>query len=49
MRAHVTQVALWEEGKARAMSNGVAQPVPDVEEYVAVDGRATGGLFADGG
>lgn len=36
MRAHATQIALWEEDGtvAYAMSNGVAQPLRDVEEYV---------------
>ncbi len=35
MRAHATQIAVWErEGAvALAMSNGVAQPLLDVEEY----------------
>jgi N-acetyl-1-D-myo-inositol-2-amino-2-deoxy-alpha-D-glucopyranoside deacetylase len=52
MRAHATQIALWEgaqrEGSgtvALAMSNLVAQPMPDVEEYIAADGEP-GGLFA---
>ena len=43
MRAHATQVAL--AGGAFAMSNGVAQPVLDVEEYVAADGVVRGDLF----
>ncbi len=46
LRAHATQVALWDGGRdglgngcvAFAMSNGVAQPMLDVEEYVAADG-----------
>jgi len=50
MRAHATQVALWneehwEEGAALAMSNRVAQPLLDVEEYVAADGIPTPDLF----
>jgi N-acetyl-1-D-myo-inositol-2-amino-2-deoxy-alpha-D-glucopyranoside deacetylase len=43
MRAHATQVAL--AGGAFAMSNGVAQPLLDVEEYVAADGVVRGDLF----
>ncbi|MEJ3656820.1 N-acetyl-1-D-myo-inositol-2-amino-2-deoxy-alpha-D-glucopyranoside deacetylase [Actinomycetes bacterium KLBMP 9759] len=37
MRAHATQIALWQSGTAvaYAMSNLVAQPLLDVEEYVA--------------
>jgi len=31
-----------------AMSNGVAQPILDVEEYIAVDGRRSTLLFGDG-
>lgn len=40
LRAHATQVAVWEGGDvvAYAMSNGVAQPLRDAEEYVAADG-----------
>jgi N-acetyl-1-D-myo-inositol-2-amino-2-deoxy-alpha-D-glucopyranoside deacetylase len=36
MRAHATQVQLWDGGGAFAfaMSNGVAQPLLDVEDYV---------------
>lgn len=39
MRAHATQIALWRDGDdvAYAMSNGVAQPLLDVEEYVVTD------------
>lgn len=39
MQAHATQIALWESGDvvALAMSNLVAQPLLDVEEYVAAD------------
>jgi N-acetyl-1-D-myo-inositol-2-amino-2-deoxy-alpha-D-glucopyranoside deacetylase len=55
LRAHATQVAVWEgEGvTAFAVSNMVAQPFLDVEEYVPADGRAAPGddLFGedDGG
>ncbi len=49
MRAHATQIALWSapDRFALAMSNGVAQPLLDVEEYV-VDGLPAGAddLFA---
>jgi N-acetyl-1-D-myo-inositol-2-amino-2-deoxy-alpha-D-glucopyranoside deacetylase len=40
MRAHATQIALWESGGtiALAMSNLIAQPLLDVEEYVAAQG-----------
>jgi N-acetyl-1-D-myo-inositol-2-amino-2-deoxy-alpha-D-glucopyranoside deacetylase len=40
MRAHATQIALWSAPArfALAMSNGVAQPLLDVEEYMAADG-----------
>ncbi len=54
LRSHATQIALWagpggsgagtgDGPVALAMSNLVAQPFLDVEEYVAVDGA--GGLF----
>jgi N-acetyl-1-D-myo-inositol-2-amino-2-deoxy-alpha-D-glucopyranoside deacetylase len=49
LRAHATQVALWAGPPVSyAMSNGVAQPLLDVEEYVLLAGEpATGGdLFA---
>ncbi|TCK26528.1 N-acetyl-1-D-myo-inositol-2-amino-2-deoxy-alpha-D-glucopyranoside deacetylase [Pseudonocardia endophytica] len=38
MRAHATQISVWEyhETVAYAMSNGVAQPLRDVEEFVLV-------------
>ena len=38
MRAHATQIAVWERGDAvaLAMSNGVAQPLLGVEEYIVV-------------
>jgi N-acetyl-1-D-myo-inositol-2-amino-2-deoxy-alpha-D-glucopyranoside deacetylase len=47
MRAHATQIALWRDGDAvaLAMSNLVAQPMLDVEEFVAADG-ASGELFS---
>jgi len=43
MRAHATQIALWERNGvvAYAMSNGVAQPLRDVEEYVLVGSPST--------
>jgi len=47
MRAHATQIAVWEDGKAYAMSNMVAQPLLDVEEYVAADGGPAAGLLGD--
>jgi N-acetyl-1-D-myo-inositol-2-amino-2-deoxy-alpha-D-glucopyranoside deacetylase len=39
MRAHATQIALWSapDRFALAMSNGVAQPLLDVEEYIVDD------------
>jgi len=42
LRAHATQVTVWEGERATAwaLSNRVAQPFRDVEEYVAADGRA---------
>jgi N-acetyl-1-D-myo-inositol-2-amino-2-deoxy-alpha-D-glucopyranoside deacetylase len=50
MRAHATQIALWDgdDGFALAMSNLVAQPLLDVEEYVVADPAAAGAedLFA---
>jgi N-acetyl-1-D-myo-inositol-2-amino-2-deoxy-alpha-D-glucopyranoside deacetylase len=52
MRAHATQIALWEDGEpgigtvALAMSNLVAQPMLDVEEFIAADGEP-GGLFPE--
>ena len=46
MRAHATQIALWQgaEVTAFAMSNGVAQPLLDVEQYAG--GPAGDDLFA---
>jgi N-acetyl-1-D-myo-inositol-2-amino-2-deoxy-alpha-D-glucopyranoside deacetylase len=40
LRAHATQVALYDDGDrvALAMSNGVAQPLLDVEEFVLLSG-----------
>ena len=52
LRAHATQVALWAgpDGAttAFAMSNGVAQPLLDVEEFTLLAGEpaAAGDLFA---
>jgi N-acetyl-1-D-myo-inositol-2-amino-2-deoxy-alpha-D-glucopyranoside deacetylase len=42
MRAHATQVAVWSDGEvtAFAVSNFVAQPLLDVEEFVPADGSA---------
>jgi N-acetyl-1-D-myo-inositol-2-amino-2-deoxy-alpha-D-glucopyranoside deacetylase len=42
MRAHATQVAVWSDGEvtAFAVSNFVAQPLLDVEEFVTADGGA---------
>jgi N-acetyl-1-D-myo-inositol-2-amino-2-deoxy-alpha-D-glucopyranoside deacetylase len=48
MRAHATQVVVAPDERSFALSNGVAQPILPVEEYVAVDGRPTAGLFEDG-
>jgi N-acetyl-1-D-myo-inositol-2-amino-2-deoxy-alpha-D-glucopyranoside deacetylase len=51
IRAHVTQAYVWEKGSglvAYAMSNDVAQPLLDVEEYVlagAPDGLSETDLF----
>jgi N-acetyl-1-D-myo-inositol-2-amino-2-deoxy-alpha-D-glucopyranoside deacetylase len=49
MGAHRTQIALWHaDGEfAYAMSNGVAQPLLDVEEYVAADGVPGTDLFVE--
>jgi len=61
LRAHATQVALWEAASAAgdpaatnsttafAMSNGVAQPLLDVEEFTLLAGEPADGaddLFA---
>ena len=48
MRAHATQVVVAPDERSFAMSNGVAQPILDVEEYIAVDGRRSTLLFGDG-
>jgi len=50
LRAHATQVALWAApGKATAfaMSNGVAQPLLDVEEFVLLAGEPAGSDAVD--
>ncbi len=49
MRAHATQVLVAPDERTFAMSNRIAQPILDVEEYVAADGQARAGLFEDGG
>jgi N-acetyl-1-D-myo-inositol-2-amino-2-deoxy-alpha-D-glucopyranoside deacetylase len=40
LRAHATQVSVWEGGGAvvLALTNGVAQPLLDTEEFTVVDG-----------
>jgi N-acetyl-1-D-myo-inositol-2-amino-2-deoxy-alpha-D-glucopyranoside deacetylase len=48
MRAHATQVVVAPDGRSFAMSNGVAQPILDIEEYVAVDGLPSADLFGNG-
>lgn len=47
MQAHATQIQLIGEGGGTvyAMSNGVAQPLLDVEEFVAADGSRGTDLF----
>jgi len=43
LRAHATQVAMWEGAEvAFAMSNGVAQPLLDVEEFALLAGEPDG-------
>ena len=43
LRAHATQVAVWEGAEvAFAMSNGVAQPLLDVEEFALLAGEPDG-------
>ena len=43
LRAHATQVAMWEGAEvAFAMSNGVAQPLLDVEEFTLLAGEPDG-------
>lgn len=48
MRAHATQVLVAPDEQTFAMSNLVAQPILDVEEYIAADGRRSPGLLGDG-
>ena len=48
MRAHATQVVVAPDERSFAMSNDIAQPILDVEEYIAVDGRPGADLFGDG-
>lgn len=47
LRAHASQVLVAPDGQSFAMSNRIAQPVLDVEDYVAADGRPSAGLFPD--
>jgi N-acetyl-1-D-myo-inositol-2-amino-2-deoxy-alpha-D-glucopyranoside deacetylase len=51
MRAHATQVAVWSDGEitAFAVSNLVAQPLLDVEEFVPAGGAIahTDDLFGE--
>jgi len=47
MRAPATQVVVAPDERSFALSNGVAQPVLPVEEYIAVDGRRGADLFGD--
>ncbi|WP_308282510.1 N-acetyl-1-D-myo-inositol-2-amino-2-deoxy-alpha-D-glucopyranoside deacetylase [Pseudonocardia nigra] len=55
LRAHATQVTVWPEADgdaiAFALSNLVAQPLPDVEEFMAADGPGhdVDDLFAGAG
>lgn len=52
LRAHATQVQVWSDDAGRtvyAMSNGIAQPLLDVEEFVAADGRHSVDPFGDAG
>jgi N-acetyl-1-D-myo-inositol-2-amino-2-deoxy-alpha-D-glucopyranoside deacetylase len=48
MRAHATQVLVAPDEQTFAMSNLVAQPILDVEEYIAADGQVSQGLFGNG-
>ena len=44
LRAHATQVSVWEGPggeRAYALSNGLAQPVAEVEQFTLVGGRAS--------
>ncbi|MQA16195.1 MAG: N-acetyl-1-D-myo-inositol-2-amino-2-deoxy-alpha-D-glucopyranoside deacetylase [Pseudonocardiaceae bacterium] len=47
LRAHRTQVAVWPDGPAMALSNRVARPVPAVEHFTLARGpvAAAEGLF----
>ena len=55
LRAHATQVALWDRGAGQdgvtafAMSNLVAQPLLEVEEYLSAEGAPTDDLFGRSG
>ncbi|MBX7451079.1 N-acetyl-1-D-myo-inositol-2-amino-2-deoxy-alpha-D-glucopyranoside deacetylase [Mycolicibacterium sp. 3033] len=42
LRAHATQVQVTPDGRAMALSNDIALPVPAVEHYVLVSGEAGG-------
>ncbi|MEU4744512.1 N-acetyl-1-D-myo-inositol-2-amino-2-deoxy-alpha-D-glucopyranoside deacetylase [Actinosynnema sp. NPDC023658] len=45
LRAHSTQIGVWQDGAGRAayaLSNGIAQPVVQAEHYVLVKGPAEG-------
>ncbi|XVS65293.1 N-acetyl-1-D-myo-inositol-2-amino-2-deoxy-alpha-D-glucopyranoside deacetylase [Actinosynnema sp. CA-299493] len=45
LRAHSTQISVWQDGSGRAayaLSNGVAQPVVQAEYYVLAKGPAAG-------
>lgn len=45
LRAHATQVGVWQDGEGTAsfaLSNGIAQPVPDAEFFVLAHGDGEG-------
>ncbi|RKT52620.1 N-acetyl-1-D-myo-inositol-2-amino-2-deoxy-alpha-D-glucopyranoside deacetylase [Saccharothrix australiensis] len=42
LRAHATQVSVWQDGVAYALSNGIAQPLVPAEHYVLARGSAEG-------
>ncbi|WP_367132277.1 N-acetyl-1-D-myo-inositol-2-amino-2-deoxy-alpha-D-glucopyranoside deacetylase [Saccharothrix sp. HUAS TT1] len=45
LRAHSTQISVWQDGSGRAayaLSNGIAQPVVQAEHYVLAKGPAAG-------
>jgi len=42
LRAHSTQISVWQGGAAYALSNGIAQPVVPAEYYVLARGPADG-------